>query len=172
MSVPEKWVYLGKILREWGIRGQVRFISYNPESDFLLRLKKLYLEVGGEFRPIQVREAKRHGRYWLLHLEGYENPETAQGLRQAQVAAPRSEIPKPKKGEIYLCDLEGALVKNSEGVEVGTLQRFLTVGESEVMVIRKGKGGEAMVPYRKEFVESTSLENGVVVLRDSANQLL
>lgn len=163
---------MGKILREWGVRGQVRFISYNPESDLISKLANVYLELEGEFRPLAVESAKAHGRFWLLKLAGYGTPETAQALRQIQIAVPRSLMPQPVAGEIYLCDLEGAVVQNHQGEVLGKISRFIRVGDSEVMVISREGGSEAMVPYRSEFVQLTRVAEGLVVLKDTAQELL
>lgn len=172
MSSSQKWVFLGKILREFGIRGQLRVMPYNPESEIFAKLKEIYLEAGSEFRPIPIREAKRHGRFWIMQFEGYDHPETAKDLRHIQLALPREKIPKPKKGELYLFDLEGAEVQDPSGRKVGVLRKFIQVGETEVMVIDREEGKEVMVPYRSEFVQSTSVENAIVVLNETAEALL
>ncbi len=164
-------VYLGKIIREWGIKGQVRFVSFNPDSTLYPKLKKIYLECPAGCRELKLEIAKRHGRFWLLKLEGYENPESARELRGIQIGIPRSDLPEPSNNEVYLADLEGREVRNAEGDAIGVIERFLKVGDTEVMVIKREAGKEAMVPFHSEFVESTSPE-GIVVLKKQAADLL
>jgi 16S rRNA processing protein RimM len=172
MSESKKFILLGKILREWGIRGLLRFISYNPESEIYSQLKTLYLEEAGNYRPLKIQSAKKHGRFWLFKFEGYENPEEAKKLRLSQLALPRDEMPKTKAGEVYLVDMIGMTVEGHDGAECGLIKNFQRVGDSEVMIIDQGKGKEVMIPYRPEFVESTSMKNGVIVLKESAKELL
>ena len=76
MPSQSQFVPLGKILQEWGIKGQVRFLSFNPESEVYSKLS-YFLAEGAAASPLEIESVKRHGRYWLLKLKGYESPETA-----------------------------------------------------------------------------------------------
>ncbi|MDL1871680.1 16S rRNA processing protein RimM [Deltaproteobacteria bacterium PRO3] len=171
MSPPSKFVRLGKILQEWGIKGQVRFLSFNPESDLYPRLS-YFVPEADESGRLEIESVKRHGRYWLLKLKGYENPETARELRGKVLGLPRIELPRPRRGEVYLSDLEGLEVRAADGTAVGVIAGFQKVGDHEVMRIERAAGGEAMVPYHAEFVESTNLKEGFVALKPYAEALL
>ncbi|MFO1464794.1 MAG: ribosome maturation factor RimM [bacterium] len=171
MSSPRKFVRLGKILQEWGIHGQVRFISFNPQSELYPDLDVLYAEDRGE-APYAIESIKRHGRYWLLKLKGYEDPEHARELRGIVLGLPREALPEPESGEIYLSDLEGLEVRAADGRRIGVVAGFLSVGDHEVMQIRDESGRETLVPYQKDFVASTDREEGVIVLKEFADELL
>ena len=171
MSSPSKFVRLGKILQEWGIKGQVRFLSFNPESEIYPKLKSLFAEEP-KLVPFEIENFKRHGRYWLLKLKGYETPEAARKLRGKVLGLPREKLPKPRKGEFYLSDLEGLEVRTAGGEEVGVVVGFQKVGDTEVMLIERDAKAEAMVPYSGEFVEKTDLAAAVITLKPFAEELL
>lgn len=171
MSFPSKFVRLGKILQEWGIKGQVRFLSFNPESDIYPKLKSLLSEEP-ENALLEIQNCKRHGRYWLLKLKGYETPEDARKLRGKVLGLPREKLPKPRKGEFYLSDLEGLEVRMADGQEVGIVVGFQKVGDTEVMLIERDAKSEAMIPYSGDFVEATDLKSGVITLKPFAQELL
>ncbi len=168
MTPRSKWVVLGKILGEWGISGQVKCVSFNPESELFPQLKKIFVGRNGEYREFSVLHVKHHTKYWLLHFQGYENPESARGLRGMELALPREDLPKLKAGELYLTDLEGFQVKGPRDEKLGSVVRFQRVGDSEVMVIIGDAKNETWVPYRSVFVQSTSLEEGVIQLTEAA----
>lgn len=158
-------------MQEWGIRGQVRALSFNAESELYSKLDELRFEDS----PLEAREleqAKRHGRYWLFKFKGYENPEQARELRGKVLGLPRDLLPKPKKGEIYLSDLEGLEVRNTADAKVGEVVGFLRVGENDVMRVAREEGDEALIPYREEFVAKTQLEENVIRLTELAEDLL
>ncbi len=171
MPSSSKFVRLGKILQEWGIKGQVRFLSFNPESDLYPQLSYFVSEADAA-GCLEIESVKRHGRYWLLKLKGYEDPETARKLRGTVLGLPRAELPKPRRGELYLSDLEGLEVRTADGTAVGVIAGFQKVGDHEVMRIERAAGGEAMVPYHGEFVERTDLKEGIIVLKPYAEALL
>ena len=81
-------------------------------------------------------------------------------------------MPKPRKGEIYLSDLEGLEVRTAAGTRVGSIVGFMKVGDHEVMRIERDSAGEALVPYHSEFVERTDLKKGVIELKPFAESLL
>lgn len=166
-----RFVPLGKILQEWGIRGQVRAQSFNPQSDIYPDLAEIHFEENS-VEPLVLEQAKRHGRYWLLKFKGYENPETARALRGKVFGLPRDLLPPPEEGEIYLSDLEGMEVRDTQDRKVGEVVGFLQVGENDVMRVAREEGDEALIPYRKEFVASSSLEERLMRLTEFAEDLL
>ncbi|HEX5035434.1 MAG TPA: ribosome maturation factor RimM [bacterium] len=166
-----RFVPLGKILQEWGIKGQVRVLSFNPESKIYSDLSEVYFE-SAPHEARTLEQAKRHGRYWLFKLKDYENPEQARELRGQVFGLPRNLLPAPAKGEIYLSDLEGLEVRNAEDRKVGEVVGFLRVGDNDVMRVAREEGDEALVPYRSEFVAVTLIKDGVLRLTELAEELL
>jgi 16S rRNA processing protein RimM len=158
-------------LQEWGIKGQVRVLSFNPESQLYSSLAELrFEEAPHEARSLE--QAKRHGRYWLFKLRGYENPEQARELRGKVFGLLRDQLPPPGEGEIYLSDLEGMEVRNTADVKVGEVVGFLQVGENDVMRVAREEGDEALVPYRSEFVAETNFDEKILRLTELAEDLL
>lgn len=168
MAIGSKWVVLGKVLREWGVRGQVRCLSFNPESPLFSQVQEIFIGQTGSYRPIKIEEAKIHGKYWLIHFEGYKDPETVRELRGMELALPREKLPELESGEIYLTDFEGLKVIGPDEKELGVLMGFHRVGESNVMRISQKPKGEIWVPFEDQFVQSTSLDEGRVVLTKAA----
>jgi 16S rRNA processing protein RimM len=167
-----KFIPLGKIMQEWGIRGQVRFLSFNSKSTIYSQLKQIHFEFDHELVPLDLEGVKVHGKYWLLKFKGYENPETARELRGRVLGLPREQMPVAPKGEFYLADLEGGVVFLHSGIELGTIVGFQLVGETEVMKINKGNGTEVLVPYHPDFVESTSVLKKKIILKNLAEDFL
>ncbi len=158
-------------MQEWGIKGQVRVLSFNSESRLYSDLPAIHFEeTPHESRSLE--QAKRHGRYWLFKLKGYENPEQAKELRGKVFGLPRDLLPPPEEGEIYLSDLEGMEVRNTADVKVGEVVGFLQVGENDVMRVAREEGDEALIPYHSEFVAATLLTEKILRLTELAEDLL
>lgn len=171
MSNKKKWIPIGKVLREWGIRGQVRCVSFNLQSNLYSQLEKIYLGSEEARRPFLLQEAKPHGKYWLLKFSGYEDPETARELRGLTISVPREELPPLETGEIYLSDMEGMAVLGPQGNPLGEIIEFQRVGDSEVMVVGQDPDNTVLVPYESGFVKSTSWEKRTLTLTDYAMEL-
>lgn len=171
MPSPKKWVPVGKILREWGVGGQVKCVCFNPTSNLFSQIEEIFLEDAQGPRRLPLEGVKRHGKFWLLKLPGYDNPEIAQELRQITLLMPRESLPAPESGEIYLTDLEGLKVLGPDGEELGTIQGILNIGDSEVLEVGFNPQQTFMVPYEDDFVAKTSLKEGVIFLRELAKDL-
>ncbi len=172
MASPPHLIALGKVVREWGIKGQIRFRSYNPESDLYPSLKKIYLERPAGWEPLRIEEVRRHGADWLFKLKGFENPEACRELRGHQLGIPRDELPKLKLGEVYVADLVGLEVCDFQGRRIGQVRGVLPVGETEVLVIERSSGEEAMVPFHEQFLESVEMKRKKIILNHNADELL
>ncbi|MCB1215399.1 MAG: 16S rRNA processing protein RimM [Deltaproteobacteria bacterium] len=171
MDAKHQWVSLGKISREWGLRGQVKCLCFNEASDLFSQVPHLYLRLQKDYQVRKLLSAKEHGKYWLLHFEGIHSPEEAKAYRGVLLALPREELPPLKQGEFYLVDLEGFEVLSPAGKSLGQVQGFQQVGESEVMQVGKNWQESVGVPYEKDFIASTRHPEKQICLTDLAMEL-
>lgn len=158
-------------MQEWGIRGQVRALSFNAESELYPSLSEIHFEDNSP-EPLVLEQAKRHGRFWLLKLKGYENPESSRELRGKVFGLPRDLMPPPEEGEIYLSDLVGLEVRDTQDRKVGEVLGFLQVGENDVMRVGREEGEEALIPYHSQFIAQTSFAEKILRLTELAEDLL
>jgi 16S rRNA processing protein RimM len=172
MGPSQKWVPLGKILREWGVCGQVKCLAFNPESSLFFQSPTLYLETGEGYRPFQVEEVRPHDQYWRIKFRGIESPEAAKLFRGREIALPREELPEVEEGEIYLDDLVGFEVLGPQEKNLGKVLAWETVGSSEVFSVGKDIKSAKLIPYREEFVEKTDKKNKKIFLTLLAMELL
>jgi 16S rRNA processing protein RimM len=172
MSPPQKWVSLGKVLREWGLRGQVKCLSFNPDSASLAEAQTLYLETPEGYRPFIVEHSEPHDRYWRIKFKGIDQPETARNYRGRVIALPRGELPDLPRGEIYLEDLLGFKVLGPDGEGLGRILAWETVGGSEVFSVGEEIKSSHLIPYREEFVEKTDMDGKKIFLSPLAIELL
>lgn len=172
MSPSQKWVPLGKILREWGVLGQVKCIAFNPDSSLLAESPTLYLETSDGYLPFKVEEVQPHNQYWRIKFQGIESPEAAKLFRGTAIALPREELPKLAKDEIYLEDLVGFEVKGPQGEPLGRILGWETIGSSEVFSVGKDLKTANLIPYREEFVEKIEKAERKIFLTVLAMELM
>lgn len=168
MPSTPKWIPIAKIVKDWGLRGHVKAVLFNPASEVLRKISQVHLELNGQQQAYAVEESKFHSGSWLLKFQGFENPEQAQSLRGATLLISREKLPPQKRGEIYLVDLEGASVLGPGGEALGQIQGFQKVGDSEVMLIGQNIQDAVMVPYESDFVAKTAVDEAKVYLKPAA----
>src|ERR1700760_4337446 len=107
MANESEYVIVGKIGATFGIKGWLKIISYTQKQNDILEYHPWYLENGKNWEPLQIIEGQQHGKGVIVHIKGYDQPETARVLTGKNIAVERSQLPKLKEGEYYWKDLEG-----------------------------------------------------------------
>lgn len=171
MSAAPKWVPVGKLLREWGVKGQARCLVFNPQSEILLQTDHVFRNQGGEYLSLKIEDARRHGKFWLVKFAGYDQPETMRELRSSDLFLPRDQLPELQPGELYLTDLIGLTVLGPQSEPLGEIVNFVHTGEPPVLAIRTAQGQECFVPYEKDFISETQREAGRLVLTDLGKEV-
>jgi hypothetical protein len=65
-------VELGRIVGRHGIRGEVRFLPHNPDSDLFAALTHVLLERDGCVERRRLLSVRPHKRVWLARIEGVD----------------------------------------------------------------------------------------------------
>lgn len=171
MGPSQQWVSLGKVLREWGVRGHLKCEVFNPESSLLLAVKSLFLQTPEGYREFAVEQARPHDRYLRLKLKGIDQPETAKEFRGCLIGLPREALPPLAAGEFYLADLVGFSVEAPNGEKLGDVLRWEKIGDTEVFLVGEDMESAWRVPYRKIFIQETLPKERKIRLKPAAMEL-
>lgn len=161
----EPLVELGQLVTRHGVRGELRLLPHNPDTDAaVLRAGVVLLRPDGARQPVRVRAARRHKRFLLLQLEGIDDATAAAALVGCRVAVPRAALPDPGPAAVYHADLLGCAVVTTGGAALGTVQGMLVTGANDVCVVRDGRR-EVLVPLIADVVERIDLAARRLVVR-------
>ena len=160
----EPLVELGPIVNRHGIRGEVRLLPHNPDSDAAATAAALVLIwPDGRRERRRVRAARRHKRFVLLHLEGVADADAAAPLVGCTVAVPRAALPPPGGEAVYHADLIGCAVVTAAGAALGTVREMLVTGSNDVCVVRDG-AREVLVPMIADVIAEIDLAGRRLVI--------
>jgi len=120
---------------------------------------ELFLE--GEDRARRVRDAEPGGRVPVLHLEGIDSREAAQGLSGRYLEAVAGVLPD---GSFYWHQLEGLAVIDESGAALGTLVEVFRAGGGEVYRV-VGPDRERLIPALRRVVREVDLAAGSMTVR-------
>jgi 16S rRNA processing protein RimM len=163
--MPSAYLQLGRAVRPWGLRGEVKVVPYTDSVAFAAGLQSIYLEVtGGDLARYEVERLRRTGSDWVMKLRGVDAPEEAKRLVGRELLIPRSSAPELPEGSYYHADLIGLRVRSEEGRELGRIVEIMETGANDVYVVR-GQHGEWLLPATVEVVKGVDLEGEVVLVR-------
>lgn len=127
------WIEIGTIVAPQGLAGEVRVYprSELPERFLEPGLRWLLSPGQVEPQPIEIlggRYLARKGLY-VVELEGIENREQAEALRNCQLFVKSSDRPHLEEDEFYTLDLIGLEVVNQlDGKTLGTVVDVINAG--------------------------------------------
>lgn len=138
-------VAVGRIVGLHGVRGGVRIESWTEPRDAIFNYQPWLLKLHGRELVVEASALVRSERI-VAALEGIDDRDQAAALMAAEIFVRRSQLPELPDGEYYWVDLEGLLVTNREGQELGRVQRLFDTGANAVLVVHDGRR-ERLIPY-------------------------
>ena len=167
-SSPGRLIALGEIVATHGVRGLLRFRSYDPAGSPPPVGQPLFLTAGADLgasdvRPIVLDDARPHGNAVLLRIAGVDSIEAAEPFVGQTLAVPEHDLPAPAPGEVYVYQLEGLDVVTNAGERLGTIERSFSNGATEVLVVQDGPR-EILIPMIADVVQAIDLAGHRVVI--------
>jgi 16S rRNA processing protein RimM len=178
MTAAEQWVWLARIRRTQGRKGEVFADILTDFPEKFVERKRLWLlpeggaarSAGGAVAPGASVAAAREVElvaHWLhkggivLHFAGVDSISDAEKLAGLVVAIPRAERAGLGEDEVYIGDLIGCVlvdVAGAESVVVGEIEDVdKTAGPAPLLLVR-GKRGEVLVPFAQSYLRKLDVE--------------
>jgi 16S rRNA processing protein RimM len=150
-----KWddmAVVGRIARAHGIRGQV---IVNLETDFPEQRfqpgAELFVNRSGRVEPITITSVRFQRDRPVIGLSRVEDMTAAEALAGLELRVPREQLAPLPAGTFYHHDLLDCRVETQAGVVIGHVVGVEgTMGGSR-LVVKTGRGGEALVPLAAEI---------------------
>ena len=159
-------VALGKVVKAHGIRGAVRVLPYDDDSENLPLLRTAVLRFPDRStREYPVASSSRAGRTYLMQLAGIDTRDDAEKLVGAEVLLDRSAFAPLPDGKHYLVDLLGLAVATEDGAVLGRLRDVMKTGANDVLVVGTDAGKEVLLPDIPGVVLAIDADAGRITVR-------
>jgi 16S rRNA processing protein RimM len=145
MDLAASLVEVGLVARPHGVRGELRVVLHNPDSDVLERAQVVYIDGV----PHSVESARPVAGAVLLALAGILDRDQADGLRGRPVSVGRADI-RLDEGEVLVADLVGCAAVLADGTPWGEIAA-VEPGPQWRLVVRAGER-EWLLPLVPEFL--------------------
>ncbi|MCE5323374.1 ribosome maturation factor RimM [bacterium] len=157
----ERDIVIGKVAAPFGVRGELKVIVH---TDFPERFDK--------GRPVTVKTVKgrrftskverniAHKGGITLKIEGIDDRNAAEDLRDAEFVIDRNEVGDLPEGSYYLFDLIGLKVITDDGRELGEVVEILQSGANDVYETSAG----VLIPAIKQVVVKIDTKERLMVI--------
>ncbi|WP_434300194.1 ribosome maturation factor RimM [Corallococcus exiguus] len=157
---------LGYVARAHGLRGEVAVRSFDPASETLGTVERVWLRLrSGEEREYALETFRPANKEDLVFFEGVASRTAAEALVGAKVFVYREDLEPPEEGEFFQGDLVGLNAVDEQGASLGTVEEVWATGEVPNLVIRAKGRPELVVPFADEFVPAVDVPAGRIVIR-------
>ena len=157
---PEKSVIVGRVLGPRGLRGelQVEVISDSPgrfsPGGILYIANRIY--------KIQRSSRLPKGRA-TLKLNGIDDRDQAQALRDSLVTVTEDLVPPLPEGQYYHFQIMDMQVYTQEGEHLGRVIDILSTGSNDVYVVSL-RGSELLIPALDDVIKDVDVEQARMVV--------
>lgn len=162
-----RYLLLGEILRPHGIRGELRMRILTDFPERIPELDAVYVGVGPaspDVTAYHVEHMRMHQAYGLLKLQGVDDRNQAELLRDLFVMVAIEDAVPLEEGEFYLYQLIGLAVETTSGEALGTLRDVIETGANDVYVVASPTYGEVLLPAIDEVIVRLDIPAGVMVV--------
>jgi 16S rRNA processing protein RimM len=161
-SAPQDWVWLARILRPQGRKGEVFASLLTDFPEKFAERKQLWLLDASKNTPREVELANHwpHKGGIVLHFAGIDSITAAETLKGLTVAIPRSARAPLAEDEVYVGDLIGCAlidVAPAAPVLVGEIEEVDRSAGPVALLVVNGASGEVLIPFAKSYLRKIDL---------------
>lgn len=161
-----KFIKIGKLVNTHGLDGNLVMQVTTESPEILEDMQYMLLSRNGEVKaslePAYMNEYKG---MLLVGFKGVEDVDSALKYKGMDVVVPEDMLPK-LEDSIYWHELEGCLVFDTEGKQVGTLIDYLEAGPTEVFRIQGDKCTYLISNNKNHVTEINVKEKRLIVARE------
>ena len=156
-------IRVGKILRGFGIKGEVKvqIITDEPEKRFKVK-KVLYLKQDETFSPVMITSVRYHQSNVLLSFADHPDLTSVEGYHGCELFIDRKDI--KSKDSVYAFELMNVSVYKEDGTLIGVVSDILDTGAHIVLRI-KTDAKDVLIPYVDRFIVRFDQTKNILVIR-------
>jgi len=157
----DSFVTIGRVLKPFGIKGEVKVESMSDVPGRFEGLQTVYLtlphgtEAPREATVTQVREVNSG---YIVKFSAFSTPEEAALFRGAWIRIHTNyDLPR-EPDTFYQFELIGLRVEDPDGQHMGNVEEILEYPQHHVLVVRN-KEAEFLIPANRRTIEKVDLDN-------------
>jgi 16S rRNA processing protein RimM len=153
-------IKLGKITAPQGIKGEVRVYPYTDKPTRFSEIEAVLLNG----RRCRIEKARYMKNMAILKLEGIDDRNAAETMRNRELLLPREELWKQPEDTYFVDDLVGCAVVSEDGAPVGTLKTIHSRPAQDLYEIERADGSAFLLPAVKEFIKDVKTDEKIIVI--------
>ena len=151
--MTEDWLIIGKIVSPQGLKGELRVLSYSDFPERFENAGKRWIAASEKAEPQEVkmlsgREVAGKRNLFIVRLDGINDCDQAEALRNYVMMIPASDRPYLEPNEYMIADLVGCNVYHQPtGKLLGEVISIIAAG-NDLLEVRHPESAEVeLIPF-------------------------
>jgi 16S rRNA processing protein RimM len=158
-------VVVGRVIRPHGLRGEVVVDVRTDEPDQRYVVGSVFTTDPTAAGPLTVEAVRGHQGRLLVTFGGVPDRDAAEDLRGVLLCVDGDSVPEPEDpDEFHDRQLIGLRAEAPDGESIGEVVAIEHAPASDLLVVRRPDGRNALVPFVRAIVPQVDVAGGRVVL--------
>jgi len=157
--------YLGKIVKKYGLKGELLAKLDTDEPETYENLASIFLETRGKLVPFFLNKATLHKANTLrLDIEDVNNMEDADALIGKSIYLPLESLPKLTGNKFYFHEITGYEAIDEKLGTIGSITGVNDQAPQAFFIIKDDLDNEILIPVSDRFIKKVDRENKTILL--------
>jgi 16S rRNA processing protein RimM len=154
----ESYLRVGVIASTHGLKGEVKVFPTTDNPERFRELKKVLLDTGHEYKPLEVAGVKFFKNQVILKFREFHDINEVEQYKGKDLLVTRDQAVPLEENENFITDLIHMEVYTDEGLRLGTLTDVLQTGANDVYVVETEEGKEVLLPAIPSCILEVNVE--------------
>ena len=156
--------YLGKIVKKYGIKGELLAKIDTDEPETYEGMESVFLDIKGKLIPFFLNKSSLHKATTLrLDFEDINNIEDADTLIGKSIYLPLKSLPELTGNKFYFHEVIGYDAVDKKLGYIGTIQAVNDQAPQAFFIIKDQQNNEILIPVSDRFIDKVDRENKAIV---------
>ena len=159
----DKYISIGKIRKPHGLKGFLKILLFNEESNALLDLKYLRLKKDLK-KSIDLKIESLDLNSLLVKFFGIDNRNEADKYRDYEILILHDDT-KKNKDDLYFVDLVGCELYFDDN-QIGLVLDVFSYSGNDLLKVVDDNKKEHLIPIRRELIKFFDIEGRKLVMKE------
>jgi len=155
--------YLGKIVKKYGLKGELLAKIDTDEPENYENMESIFLEIKGKLIPFFLNASTLHKATTLrLDIEDIDSLEDADPLIGKSIYLPLDSLPELTGNKFYFHEIIGYKAVDKDKGEIGIIKAVNDQAPQAFFIIEDDRQNEILIPVSDQFIDKVDRENQTI----------
>ena len=159
--MTENLIYIAKITKPHGVRGQAKLISYADVPENIFNYPCLYDEKLNEYK---IKNSSQNGNIFIISFNNNSSRNLVEEIVGLKLYITRDMMPKLSEEDVYHADLEGVSVLDANLINRGSIIQIHNFGAGDILEMKYiDRNDTVFLPFEAEFIIEINMKERLFV---------